>query len=93
MPEENPRGTFQPEIPGRQPMDYHDRIRVDSEVMLGKPTIKGTRITVEQVLRKLSEGASISDLLEAFPHLQREDVLAALSYGADVISREELVVG
>jgi uncharacterized protein (DUF433 family) len=74
-------------------MDYHERIRVDAEVMLGKPTIKGTRITVEQVLRKMSEGASISDLLAAYPHLQREDVLAALSYGADVISREELVVG
>ena len=74
-------------------MDYHERIRVDAEVMLGKPTIKGTRITVEQVLRKLSEGASISDLLEAFPHIQRADILAALSYGADVISREELVVG
>jgi uncharacterized protein (DUF433 family) len=74
-------------------MDYHERIRVDAEVMLGKPAIKGTRITVEQVLRKMSEGASISDLLAAYPHLQREDVLAALSYGADVISREELVVG
>jgi uncharacterized protein (DUF433 family) len=60
---------------------------------MGKPTIKGTRITVEQLLRKMSEGASVSDLLAAYPHLEREDVLAALSYGADVISREEIVVG
>ena len=74
-------------------MDYHERIHVDADVMLGKPTIKGTRITVEQVLRKMSEGASVSDLLAAYPHLERDDVLAALSYGADVISREELVVG
>jgi uncharacterized protein (DUF433 family) len=74
-------------------MDYHERIRVDADVMLGKPTIKGTRITVEQVLRKMSEGATVSDLLAAYPHLERDDVLAALSYGADVISREELVVG
>ena len=41
----------------------------------------------------MSEGASVSDLLAAYPHLERDDVLAALSYGADVISREELVVG
>ncbi len=61
--------------------------------MLGKPTIKGTRITVELLLRKLSEGESIQNLLDAYPHLQREDVLAALSYGAEVISREELIVG
>jgi len=74
-------------------MDYHERIYVDADVMLGKPTIKGTRITVEQVLRKMSEGASVSDLLAAYPHLERDDVLAALSYGVDVISREELVVG
>jgi len=74
-------------------MEYRERISVDADVMLGKPAIKGTRITLELVLRKLSEGASIPDLLAAYPQLQREDVLAALSYGADVISREELVVG
>ena len=74
-------------------MDYHERISVDAGVMLGKPTIKGTRITVELVLRKLSQGATIPELLEAYPHIQREDILAALSYGADVISREEIVVG
>jgi uncharacterized protein (DUF433 family) len=74
-------------------MDYHERIHADAEVMLGKPTIIGTCITVEQLLRKMSEGASVSDLTAAYPHLEREDVLAALSYGADVISREELVVG
>ena len=74
-------------------MDYHERISVDAGVMLGKPIIKGTRITVELVLRKLSQGATIPELLEAYPHIQREDILAALSYGADVISREEIVVG
>jgi len=74
-------------------MDYHERINVDADIMLGKPTIRGTRVTVELLLRKLSEGMTIPDLLAAYPHLQREDVLAALSYGADVISREELVVG
>lgn len=74
-------------------MNYHERVTIDAGVMLGKPTIKETRITVELLLRKLSEGDSIADLLAAYPHLAREDVLAALSYGAEAIAREELIVG
>jgi uncharacterized protein (DUF433 family) len=74
-------------------MDYRDRIQADPNVMLGKPTIKGTRITVELILRKLSEGAAVGDILEGYPQLQREDVLAALSYGADVVSHEEVIAG
>lgn len=48
--------------------------------MLGKPIVKGTRITVELILKKLSEGMSFEDLLEAYPHLTKDDILAALSY-------------
>ena len=59
--------------------------------MLGKPVIKGSRITVELILRKLSEGMSIEEVLEAYPHLTKEDVLATFSYSADVISKEELI--
>ena len=70
---------------------YKDRITVDPDIMLGKPIIKGTRITVELILRKLSEGMNIEKLLEAYPNLTREDILAAISYSADVISREELI--
>lgn len=70
---------------------YKDRIIVDPEIMLGKPIIKGTRITVELILRKLSEGMTIEELLEAYPHLTKEDILAVLSYSADVISQEELI--
>jgi uncharacterized protein (DUF433 family) len=70
---------------------YQDRITVDPEIMLGKPVIRGTRITVELILRKLSEGMSIEELLEAYPHLVRDDILAAISYSADVISQEELI--
>ena len=73
-------------------MDYRERIGLNPDIMLGKPTVKGTRITVEIILRKLSEGASEKELLEAYPHLKREDILAALSYGADVISKEEMIV-
>ena len=59
--------------------------------MLGKPVIKGSRITVELILRKLSEGMSIEEVLEAYPHLTKEDVLATFSYSADLISNEELI--
>jgi uncharacterized protein (DUF433 family) len=56
-----------------------DRIEVNPKVMLGKPVIRGTRIPVEQILRKLSEGASVAELCEAYPKLASEDVIAALA--------------
>jgi uncharacterized protein (DUF433 family) len=73
-------------------MNYRDRISYDPEVMLGKPVIKGTRITVELLLRKLSEGAGIDELLESYPKLRKEDLLAVLSCSADVIGKEEMIV-
>lgn len=74
-------------------MDIHYRARIiaDPNIMMGKPIIKGTRISIELILRKLSEGMSTEELLKAYPHLTREDILAALSYSADVISQEELI--
>ncbi len=59
------------------------RIEINPTVMLGKPVIRGTRIPVEVILRKLGEGATETDLLDAYPRLVREDVQAALSYAAD----------
>ena len=72
-------------------MDYKDRIISDPNILRGKPVIKGTRIPVELILEKLGEGMSIEELLEAYPSLTKEDVLASLSYSADVIKSEELV--
>ncbi len=72
-------------------MTYTDRIISDPKIMLGKPVIKGTRITVELVLTKLSEGMSVDEVIQAYLHLTREDILAVLSYSADVISREEII--
>ena len=63
-------------------MTFTDRIDVNPNVMLGKPVIRGTRIPVELILRKLSEGASESDLLDAYPRLTREDIDAAMRYAA-----------
>ena len=60
--------------------------------MLGKPVIRGTRITVELILRKLSEGATVADLLDAYPRLTPDDVQAAIGYAADTVAHEETVV-
>lgn len=64
-------------------MRADDRIEVDPDVMLGKPVIRGTRIPVELIVRKLREGASEADLLDAYPRLTRADIRAALRYGAN----------
>ncbi len=72
-------------------MEYTKRIVSDPDIMLGKPVIKGTRITVELILRKMAEGMTIEELLEAYPHITKDNILAAVSYSADVISREELI--
>ncbi len=60
-------------------MNLSEHIEVNPEVMMGKPVIKGTRIPVELVLRKLGEGISESDLLDAYPRITRGDILAAES--------------
>ena len=72
-------------------MNYRDRITANPKVMLGKPCINGTRLTVEMIIRNLSEGATIEWILEGYPHLTREDILAALAYAADVIDQEILL--
>src|SRR5712691_3493669 len=66
------------------------RIEVNPRVMLGKPVIRGTRVPVE-LLRKLSEGSSESDLLAAYPGLTREDIHAAMRYAADTLAHEQVV--
>ena len=72
-------------------MNYQERITADYRVLLGKPVIRGTRITVELVLRKLSQGSTVQDLLAMYPHLQEADVLAALTYASEVIANEEVI--
>lgn len=69
-----------------------NRIEINPEVMLGKPVIRGTRIPVELLIRKLSEGATEADLLDAYPRLTLEDIKAALSYAADSLAREKIIV-
>ncbi len=73
-------------------MNYAGRIVTDPAIMLGKPVIKGTRITVEFILRKLSEGMSIEQLLASYQHLSKEDIFAALTYASDLIANEEIII-
>jgi uncharacterized protein (DUF433 family) len=68
-----------------------DRIEINAGVMQGKPVIRGTRIPVQLLLRKLAEGATIEDLLDAYPRLTADDVRAALSYAADTIAHESVL--
>jgi len=67
---------------------HHDRIDINPDIMLGKPVIKGTRIPVELLVRKLGEGASQEELLDGYPNLKKEDIQAALVYAADNLANE-----
>lgn len=69
----------------------HGRICVDPAVMMGKPCVKGTRITVELILRKLGAGRSFAELLEAYPRLTEEDLKAALAFAADYLQHETVL--
>jgi len=73
-------------------MNYKNHITASPDIMMGKPVIKGTRITVELILKKLSEGMKNDELLKAYPNISEEDILAVLAYSADVISKEEILV-
>jgi uncharacterized protein (DUF433 family) len=67
-------------------MTVIERITSSPDVMCGKPVIRGTRITVELLLRKLSEGASEADLLQSYPSLQIEDIKAIMAYAAEAVA-------
>ena len=72
-------------------MVYTDFIESSADIMLGKPVIKGTRLTVALILQKLSEGATIQDLIVAYPNLKETDIKAVLAYASDVISNETVI--
>lgn len=73
-------------------MNYRESIVSSPDIMVGKPVIRGTRITVEHILTRMSEGMTIEELIEAYPNLTKEDILAALAYSADVIGKEEMLI-
>lgn len=72
-------------------MSYLDRITVDPEICHGQPTVRGLRYPVVNLLELLASGMSIDEVLADFPDLEREDLLAALEYGAVSTERGRVV--
>ncbi len=72
--------------------DLMDRITIDPAVMVGKPLIRGLRITVEQILKALANGVMPRELLDDYPELQPEDIRAALCYASELVSEEQVFV-
>jgi len=72
-------------------MEWRDRIICNPEILVGKPTIKGTRISVELILGWLANGWTFDDILESYPHLAREDILAALAFAAERMREEDYI--
>lgn len=70
--------------------DWREYIVADPQVMMGKPVVQGTRITVELILEKLAAGESVDDLLVAYPRLSREGVQAALIYAAETLRADTI---
>jgi uncharacterized protein (DUF433 family) len=71
--------------------DQLERIEIDPEVMLGKPVIRGSRITVEIILEKIAAGFSVEDIQSDYPRLTRDDVLAAVAFARQAISTDEFI--
>lgn len=67
-----------------------ERITTNPKVMVGKPIIKGTRISVELILRQLAQGMTPKDILANYPHLEKEDIFAAIEYAAQLVGEESV---
>ena len=66
----------------------HERIETDPAIMQGKPVIRGTRVTVEQIVRECARGLSVAEVAEQYPRLVVADVLAALAFAADYLASD-----
>ena len=69
---------------------YHDRILVDPNILAGKPVIKGTRIPVELVLKRLSQDLDMQTIFQAYPRLTEADVKACLAYAKALVEGEDI---
>ncbi|MBI5741861.1 MAG: DUF433 domain-containing protein [Nitrospirae bacterium] len=70
--------------------DLLNRISINPEVMVGKPTIRGLRITVEQILKALAGGVTVDALLDDYPELEKEDIQAVLTYASELVNEERV---
>jgi uncharacterized protein (DUF433 family) len=71
---------------------HYDRITLDPGIMFGKPVIKGTRIPIELILRKIGAGMTEAQIIEHHPRLTVEDIRAAAAFAADHLANEEIVL-
>jgi uncharacterized protein (DUF433 family) len=75
----------------KAPDELLKRISINPQIMVGKPTIRGLRITVEQILRALAAGVTVADLLDDYPDLETEDLQAVFLYTATLVSEEQVL--
>lgn len=75
-----------------QALNLLNRITVNPRVLLGKPIIRGLRISVDQILKALAGGVTVDELLQDYPELEKEDIQAALLYAADLVNKERVFV-
>ena len=71
-------------------MNWEERIVIDPEMLVGKPVIKGTRLSVEFIIDLLAQGWSEGDILRNYPGLAHEDIKACLSYASDILRAEKV---
>lgn len=71
-------------------MNRHDRIVVDPDILVGKPVVKGTRLSVDFLLGLLAQGWPESEILRNYPGLQREDLLASWAYASEILREEKV---
>lgn len=72
-------------------MSYRDRIVIDPDILVGKPIVKGTRLSVDFILSLFGQGWSESEILRNYPGLMREDLLASFAYAAEVLGQEKFI--
>lgn len=71
-------------------LNIQDHIEINPKILMGKPVIKGTRISVELLLEKLSAGETEKDIIDAHPHITKEDIKAALAFAAQSLKGENI---
>ena len=69
---------------------YQDRITLNPQILKGKPTIRGLRITVEQILEALTAGISVQELIKEYPELEQEDFFAIYEYANELVSEQHI---
>jgi len=73
-------------------VDYTRHIHTDPAILGGKPVVRGTRVSVELILEQLAAGWTVDEVLEAYPHIKREDVQAVFALAFELVSEEKYII-